>query len=144
MNVRPPLEYTMPILVVDDHQTMIDITTRVLWKIGFNIVDQALDGAEALRMLRERRYGLVISDLHMGAFDGFRLLNAARSEESLRDTRFLMVTADYKAANVTLAKKLGADAYLLKPFSPAQMRMKVFEVLSGSRREPDLRPAIRA
>lgn len=109
---------------------MIDITTRVLSKIGFRHIEHALNGAEALRILRERRHALVISDLHMGSFSGLHLLSAARSDNRLRHTRFLMVTGDLQAGNVAIAKRLGVDAYLLKPFSPAQMRTKIIEMLS--------------
>lgn len=136
-NVQRLLDYAAPILVVDDHQLMIDLITRLVRKIGFEDVGQTLDGNEALQMLRAKRHELVISDLNMGAFGGLQLLRAVRSDESLSHTRFLMVTADRKTANVALATKLGVDAYLLKPFTPAHLQAKLVEVLSKAPRGAD-------
>ena len=53
---------SMPILVVDDYQTMVRIIRNLLKQLGFENVDEASDGSEALGKMRERRYGLIISD----------------------------------------------------------------------------------
>jgi two-component system chemotaxis response regulator CheY len=128
--VLPHFDYATPILIVDDHPMMVDIMTRMIRRLGFEDVEHAADGDEALQRLRKRRHELVISDLNMGAFGGLQLLRAVRSDETLRHTRFLIVTADCRTANVTVANKLGVDAYLLKPFTPAQIRAKLIEALS--------------
>jgi len=128
--VQPLFDYATPILIVDDHPMMVDIMMRMVRRMGFEDVEHAADGNEALLRLRKRRHELVISDLNMGTFGGLQLLRAVRSDETLRHTRFLMVTADSRTANVTLANKLGVDAYLLKPFTPAQIRAKLVEALS--------------
>jgi two-component system chemotaxis response regulator CheY len=131
--VQPPFDYATPILIVDDHPMMVDIMMRMVRRMGFEDVEHAADGNEALQRLRKRRHELVISDLNMGTFGGLQLLRAVRSDETLRHTRFLMVTADSRTANVTVANKLGVDAYLLKPFTPAQIRAKLVEALSLQR-----------
>jgi two-component system chemotaxis response regulator CheY len=103
--VPPHFDFATPILIVDDHPMMVDIMTRMIRRIGFEDVEHAADGDEALQRLRKRRHELVISDLNMGAFGGLQLLRAVRSDETLRHTRFLIVTADCRTANVTVANK---------------------------------------
>jgi two-component system, chemotaxis family, chemotaxis protein CheY len=133
--VRPYLEYATPILIVDDHDVMVQVMSRLIRKIGFKDVEHATDGNEALRMLRKKHYELVIADLNMGAFGGLHLLRAVRSDERLRNTRFLIVTADSRTGNVRVANKLGVDGYLLKPFTPAQLKARVGDALmNGSDR----------
>ncbi|MBM3608359.1 MAG: response regulator, partial [Alphaproteobacteria bacterium] len=61
MNIDP----AMPILVVDDYQTMVKILRNLLKQIGFENVDSAANGAEALELIKQKPYGLVISDWNM-------------------------------------------------------------------------------
>ena len=126
-NVQAPLDYSASILVVDDHPVMVDLITRYVRKIGFKDVDHTTDGMEALNMLRSKRHSVVISDLHM-PFGGLQLLRSARADDTLRNTRFLMASGDLKAESVTAAKELGANSYLLKPFSREQLEAKLAEV----------------
>ena len=61
----------MPILVVDDYNTMIRIIRNLLRQLGFEDVDAAPDGSTALSKLRDRKYGLVISDWNMEPMTGY-------------------------------------------------------------------------
>ncbi len=122
------LEPGMPILVVDDYQTMIRIIRNLLKQLGFEDVDDALDGSAAMEKLRKRRYGLVISDWNMEPMTGFELLKAVRSDDTLRDTPFIMVTAESKTDNVIAAKKAGVSSYIVKPFNAQTLKSKIESV----------------
>jgi two-component system chemotaxis response regulator CheY len=118
------------VLVVDDEQVMVDLTRRILARLGFEKVDHTADGHLALAMLREGNYKLVISDLHMDAMGGLQLLRAIRADDGLKNIGFLLMTGSAGVPNVMLAKQAGADAYLLKPFTPEQLKAKLVEVLA--------------
>ena len=119
------LDLAMPILVVDDYQTMIRIIRNLLKQLGFEDVDEASDGSAALEKLRRRKYGLVISDWNMEPMTGYDLLKQVRSDEKLQSTPFIMVTAESKTDNVIAAKKAGVDNYIVKPFNAQTLRTKI-------------------
>jgi len=119
------IDATMPILVVDDYKTMIRIIRNLLKQLGFNNVDDAADGVEALSKLREKKYGLVISDWNMEPMTGYELLKEVRSDDSLSRTPFIMVTAESKTENVIAAKKAGVNNYIVKPFNAQTLKGKI-------------------
>jgi two-component system chemotaxis response regulator CheY len=123
------IDYSGPVLIVDDHQVMVTLVRQVVSNIGFEQIDHAPDGDSALSMLRQRKYQLVISDLHMQPTSGLQLLRAVRQDESLRGIPFLIMTMDSSVRIPLAAKHGGADAFLLKPFSPQQLRAKINDVL---------------
>ena len=68
------VDLSMPILVVDDYNTMIRIIRNLLRQLGFEDVDDASDGSVALAKMRDKKYGLVISDWNMEPMTGYELL----------------------------------------------------------------------
>jgi two-component system chemotaxis response regulator CheY len=125
-----PVDVSMPILVVDDYKTMIRIIRNLLKQIGFENVDEAADGSEALSKMRERKYGLVISDWNMEPMTGYELLKEVRSDGHLSRTPFIMVTAESKTENVVAAKKAGVNNYIVKPFNAQTLKNKIDAVFS--------------
>lgn len=123
------VDTSMQVLVVDDYKTMIRIIRNLLKQLGFNNVDDAADGSAALEMMRTRKYGLVISDWNMEPMTGFELLKEVRSDEKLKATPFIMVTAESKTENVIAAKKAGVNNYIVKPFNAATLKGKLVTVL---------------
>ncbi len=73
------LDLSMPILVVDDYQTMVRIIRNLLKQLGFEDVDDACDGTTALAKLKQKKYGLVISDWNMEPMTGYELLREVRA-----------------------------------------------------------------
>jgi len=124
------VDKTAPILVVDDYQTMIRIIRNLLKQLGFDNVDEATDGREALDKLRSgKKYGLVISDWNMEPMTGYELLQEVRADEMLKPTPFIMVTAESKTENVIAAKRAGVNNYIVKPFNAATLKMKIASVI---------------
>ena len=119
------VDMTMPVLVVDDYKTMVRIIRNLLKQLGFNDVDDASDGREALAKMRQRRYGLVISDWNMEPMTGYELLKEVRADAGLARTPFIMVTAESKTENVIAAKKAGVNNYIVKPFNAQTLKGKI-------------------
>ena len=124
------LDLSMPVLVVDDYKTMIRIIRNLLKQLGFEDVDEASDGTEALGKMKERRYGLVISDWNMEPMTGYELLKHVRADASLTKTPFIMVTAESKTENVIAAKKAGVNNYIVKPFNAQTLKGKIEAVFN--------------
>jgi two-component system, chemotaxis family, chemotaxis protein CheY len=123
------LNLSTPILVVDDYQTMVRILRNLLKQIGFNDVDDASDGTAAFEKLKEKKYGLVISDWNMAPMTGYELLQLVRADENLNTLPFIMVTAEAKTENVVAAKKAGVNNYIVKPFNAETLRSKISAVI---------------
>ena len=123
------VEMSMPILIVDDYKTMLRIIRNLLKQLGFQNVDEASDGSEALNKMRSKNYGLVISDWNMEPMTGYELLKEVRADEMLKAVPFIMVTAESKTDNVIAAKKAGVNNYIVKPFNAATLKQKLVSVL---------------
>ena len=123
------IDATLPILVIDDYPAMIRIMRSLLKQIGFENVEEAQDGGSALEKLREKPYGLVISDRYMEPMGGMDLLKVMRADEMLQETPFIMITAESKGEKVLEAKQAGVDNYIVKPFNAATLKSKITAVL---------------
>lgn len=121
----------MPVLIVDDYATMLRIIRNLLKQIGFENVDEASDGGAALQMMKQKQYGLVISDWNMAPVTGIELLRNVRSDNDLKATPFIMVTAEGKSENVVEAKTAGVSNYIVKPFSSEVLKGKISSVLGA-------------
>jgi len=119
------VDLAMPVLVVDDYNTMIRIIRNLLKQIGFQDIDDAADGSAALARMREKKYGLVISDWNMEPMTGYELLKEVRADPGLSKTPFIMVTAESKTENVIAAKKAGVNNYIVKPFNAQTLQSKI-------------------
>jgi two-component system, chemotaxis family, chemotaxis protein CheY len=120
----------IPVLVVDDHGTMIKIVRSQLRQLGFVDVDEANSGDEALTKMCVRRYGLIFSDWHMEPITGLDLLRAVRGDASLKRTPFIMVTGESRSENVIAAKKAGVSGYIVKPFNAEMLKAKIEAVFA--------------
>jgi len=120
------------VLVVDDYSTMRRIMRNLLGQIGFQNIDEAEDGASALKKLREKNFDLVISDWNMVPMSGLDLLRELRGDTQLRDMPFIMVTAANETKDVIAAKAAGVNYYIVKPFTAETLRKKIDTVLSAA------------
>ena len=125
------VDLSMAVLVVDDYKTMVRIIRNLLKQIGFEDVDEASDGTEALTKLKERQYGLVISYWNMEPMTGYELLKRVRDDADLSTIPFIMVTAEAKSENVIAAKKAGVSNYIVKPFNAQTLKGKIDTVFEA-------------
>ena len=123
------LDKDMPILIVDDYKTMLRIIRNLLKQIEFNNIDEATDGSMALEKMKEKTYGLVISDWNMQPMTGLDLLRSVRADGNLKPTPFIMITAESKTENVVAAKEAGVNNYIVKPFNAETLKSKIESVL---------------
>ncbi len=121
----------MNILVVDDYQTMLRILKNLLKQLGFNNVEQASDGTEALNLLKASKFDFVISDWNMEPMTGIELLKLVRSDDSLKHIPFIMVTAESKTDNVVAAQQAGVSNYIVKPFNAETLKGKMESVIGA-------------
>jgi two-component system chemotaxis response regulator CheY len=125
------MDLNMPILIVDDYKTMLRIIRNLLKQLGFDNVDEAMDGSTALQRLRDKSYGLVISDWNMEPMTGLQLLREVRADGKLKHIPFVMVTAESKTENVVAAKEAGVTNYIVKPFNAETLKMKLVAVFGN-------------
>jgi two-component system chemotaxis response regulator CheY len=111
---------------------VIPIIRNLLKQLGFANVDEAGDGQAALTMMRDKDYGLIISDWNMEPMTGYELLREVRADDRLSRTPFIMVTAESKTDNVIAAKKAEVNNYIVKPFNAATLKSKIDAVFGES------------
>jgi two-component system chemotaxis response regulator CheY len=120
-----------PILIVDDYKTMLRIVRNLLKHFGFENVDEAADGGEAFIKMKDKQYGLVISDLNMEPVTGIQLFQKLRADANLKDTPFIMITEKSKTENVIVAKGAGVSNFIVKPFNAKALKQKLTAVLGS-------------
>jgi two-component system chemotaxis response regulator CheY len=116
----------VPVLVVDDSQTIRNIIVKNLTNLGYTDVDVADDGQVALQRMAAKQYGLLISDWEMPQMGGEQLLKAVRQNPRCSKMPIIMITATGGRGMSFLA---GANAYLSKPFTDADFAKAVKSAL---------------
>ena len=119
---------SIKVLVVDDFATMRRIVKGVLKQLGFNDIIEAEDGIMAMKELQKEKIGLIVSDWNMPNMTGLDLLKAVRADAELKDTPFLMVTAEGQKENVVQAVQAGVSNYIVKPFTPETFSAKLEKI----------------
>ena len=120
------------VLVIDDDRDTRDVVARALTREGFR-VGEAADGPTGLDALSRQRPDLVILDVGLPGIGGFDLLTRIRAT---LDVPVIMLTARDAEADRVLGLELGADDYVVKPFSPRELASRVRSVLRRSRPAP--------
>ncbi len=110
------------ILIIDDEQQICRNCMRILTKSGYE-VDYALNGYDALKMMEDNRYQIVITDLKMSRLGGMEVL--LQVKESYPDVQVIVITGYASVASAVEVMKMGACDYLPKPFTPHELRAVV-------------------
>jgi two-component system, OmpR family, response regulator ResD len=126
------------ILVVDDEPTITDVVSRYLERAGYS-TRVAGDGADALRIARESRPDLVVLDLMLPGMDGLEVMRRLREHERVS---VILLTARGEHTDRIIGLRLGADDYVVKPFSPAELVARVDAVLRRVDNSPQLEEPI--
>ena len=124
------LDTTTSVLVVDNSSMMVSILRSLLRQIGFNNVDDANEVASALEKMRNKRYGLVISDWNMAPRSGYDLLREVRGDQALKRMPFIMITGEAKTEHVIAARRAGVSNYIVKPFNALTLKTKIESVFA--------------
>lgn len=123
------VDKNMSILVVDDFNTMRRIVRNLLNQLGFNNIDEAVDGDDALKKIAAKSYGLILSDWNMEPKSGIQLLKEVRAQEKFKDLPFILITAESKAENIIEAKNNMVSSYIVKPFNAKTLKEKLTSVI---------------
>jgi len=119
----------MSILIVDDYKTMLRTMGILLKKLGFENIDEASDGHEALEKLHDRPYSLVISGWNMQPMSGLDLVRQMRSNASLDEVLVVMISAENTDENIAAAKQAGVAEYIVKPFCASTLKDRLTPIL---------------
>ena len=119
---------TERILVVDDEEGIRDIIKEYLGPHGY-IVDEAAEGLAALELLGKNKYALVVLDIMMPRMDGWSLLRELRKAS---DIPVIMLSARGEEYDKILGFELGVDDYVVKPFSPKELLVRIRAIIRRS------------
>jgi two-component system response regulator ResD len=122
------------VLVVDDEPTITDVVSRYLRRAGY-ATSVAADGPDALRVAGEERPDLVVLDLMLPGMDGLEVMRRLRERERVS---VILLTAKGEHTDRIVGLRLGADDYVVKPFSPAELVARVDAVLRRTDNSPKL------
>ena len=120
---------THKILIVDDEPNIVMSLEFLLKKEGF-VIETAGDGDAALEKVRSFLPDLILLDVMMPKKSGFEVCEVLRSDSALNHIRIIMVTAKGRETEQAKGLALGANAYMLKPFSTKDLVAKIRELLS--------------
>ena len=121
----------MKILAVDASATMRRIIKNQLKQAGYEEVDEAGNGREALTMLGLARYDLLITDWNMPEMNGLDLVKEVRRIDASKAMPILMVTTVAGKEDIVTALKAGVNNYMVKPFDTATLRAKIAQVVGA-------------
>jgi two-component system chemotaxis response regulator CheY len=119
------------VLIVEDNRTMGQIERKLLMLIGVKQIENVHDGDTAVRMLRQSKFDLIISDWNMQPMTGKTFLQNVRADPGLAGIPFIVVTAESRLETVAAARDAGASAYIVKPFSGETLKAKIAEALTS-------------
>ncbi|NBW40735.1 response regulator [bacterium] len=117
MSSLSKLDKDMPILVVDDFNTMRRIVKNCLKQLGFTNIHEAVDGEAAWNKIQSTPVEFIVSDWNMPNKMGIDLLKDVRGDERFKNIPFLMVTAEAQKENILEAAQAGVSNYIIKPFT---------------------------
>ena len=127
------------IAVIEDEADILEVIEYSLSKEGFRVCT-ALDGEEGLGLVKKELPDLVVLDLMLPGLDGIEICRKLKSDSATRSISIIMVTAKGEESDIVLGLGIGADDYVVKPFSPRELTARVKSVL----RRGGLREAVGA
>ena len=120
---------TTLVLIVDDEAPIVELVRGYLAAEGMAVISAA-DGPSAIELIRERSPDVIVLDVNLPGFDGFEVLRRART---FTDSYVIMLTARAEEIDRIVGLSVGADDYLIKPFSPRELVVRVKALLRRPR-----------
>ncbi len=116
------------ILIADDNENIREALTYLLEDEGYTL-SLAKDGAETLRKVREISPDILFLDIMMPEINGYDVCRTIKNDPDLKKTYVVMLTAKGQADEQERGKEVGADEYVVKPFSPMEILAKIKNIL---------------
>ena len=119
------------ILVVDDSMPMRKVIKKTIKASGFGMAEyeEAGDGIEALKVLKEKWVDIVVTDFNMPNMNGLELVTEMKKDEVLKTIPVLVITTEGSKSRVEEFEEKGVAGYIKKPFTPEEIRAKLHEIL---------------
>ena len=124
-----PISSTLKVLIVDDQNSVRQMTRITLEELGMRQIHEAENGKDAFAIATVQPIDLIISDYNMPEMDGLGLLRAVRGHAALRKLPFILLTGRGDRELVVKAAQAGVNNYLVKPFTTPILREKIEQVL---------------
>jgi two-component system, OmpR family, alkaline phosphatase synthesis response regulator PhoP len=118
------------ILIADDNENIREALTYLLEDEGYKLW-LAKDGAEALEKAREVRPDILFLDIMMPEINGYEVCRVIKSDPDLKGIYVIMLTAKGQMAEQERGRSVGADEYIVKPFSPMEVLAKVKKIFGS-------------
>jgi CheY-like chemotaxis protein len=128
-----PQDDATAILVVDDNEDNRYTLVHRLEREGYGNITEAENGRQALEVLMERPFDLVLLDIMMPEMNGYQLLEHMKADTSLRDIPVVMISASEEIESVVRCIELGAEDYLMKPFNKVLLKARVSACIEKKR-----------
>ncbi len=122
------------ILITEDSPTILEITKQFLESKGYEVI-QAIDGQEALDKARKENPDLIILDLMLPKMDGFEVCRLIKQNSKIKNIPIIMLTAKGEEVDRIVGLELGADDYVVKPFSPRELVLRIKAILKRGKLE---------
>ncbi|ABM01360.1 response regulator [Shewanella amazonensis] len=120
------------VLVVDDSRMARNIIRRTLSNLGMRQIVEACDGAEAIELMREQMFDLVVTDYNMPSVDGLELTQFIRNESQQSHIPILMVSSEANDAHLSNVCQAGVNALCDKPFEPQLVKQILYQLLDAN------------
>ena len=126
-----PSAVATKVLIVDDQNSVRQMTRMTLEELGFRVIHEAENGVQAMETASVQPLDLIISDFNMPEMDGLGLLRAVRGHPAARKVPFILLTGRGDRELVVKAAQAGVNNYVSKPFTVETLKQKI-EAVFGS------------
>ena len=123
---------TKTILIADDSVTMRAMLIAIVEELGDYHIVEASSGFEALRLLPRDHVDLILTDINMPDINGLELISYLRGNPNYKNIPVFIISTEGSAKDIEKGRQLGADEYLVKPFSPVTLQELIGHYLNKS------------
>ncbi len=120
---------TKTILIADDSPTMRTMLVAIIEGLGDYKTVEASSGFEALRLLPREQVDLILTDINMPDINGLELISYLRTNQNYKDIPIFIISTEGSKQDIEKGKLLGADEYVVKPFSPETLQQLISRYL---------------
>ncbi|MBW8182784.1 response regulator [Shewanella nanhaiensis] len=121
--------HDLKVLVVDDSKMARNIIKRTISNLGLRLITEAVDGAQAIEIMQDKLFDLVITDYNMPSVDGLALTQFIRNDSQQCHVPILMVSSEANDAHLTNVAQAGVNALCDKPFEPKLVKQLLYQLL---------------